>query len=104
MRSDRETRRDEKATEVERVPRVRVWSRRRQTIVFHDVAGSPRPHAEAYERDDCANDQGKWGRSRAEDDVQRGEDEAERQTESSRDLLVRQSAISRSKLRAMTRR
>src|SRR2546423_122879 len=97
----RESRRDQKAPEVERIAGVRVRGCSRQPLVFGDVPGGPCPNQNSDQGDqapDCQC-QRSWPR---QNEIGNSKNEAERQSQPLRHFGIGQSASSLSKFRAIT--
>src|SRR5450759_5281415 len=93
MPGDREARRDQKASEIKGVPGVRVWSGRRESLVFRDVARGPGVNNDTDERDDPADRQRERRRAR-KNEIADAEYEAEWKSETLGKLGISQSASS----------
>lgn len=93
VHGDREARSDQKAAKIQRIARMRIWAGDGQTLVLDDVSRGPASNEDANEGDG-GTDRQRQGRRAREDEVQRGEQESEREPEAFGEERIVQSEIS----------
>src|SRR5260221_5313631 len=92
---------DQKTAEVERIPRVSIGTRNRESLVFGNVTGGPGADEHSDERDRCARCKRDSRRPR-KNQIENSESKSKWQTKPFRHLGVGQSRMPRKRWRAMT--